>query len=181
MLPVLGKNSLARQVIKKIGLTVILVVVPSCGLLPPALAVDNLSNAVSGSASSTNSLTHLATDTLISNSKSASNATANAGSSAGSPLAPPNAKTAGNVGSGLPQNKLNNADSLALDNVSSQQSLADVDSASTDSDGLSADSKQLAQGSMPSVTRKVLPITTGTVKIRRPFKLFAQQDRSIPS
>ena len=43
--------------------------------------------------------------------------------------------------------------------------------ADSDSDG-----RKLAQGSMRSVTRNSLPGVTGTVKIRRPFQLFAQTE-----
>ncbi len=46
-------------------------------------------------------------------------------------------------------------------------------SGSGDSD---SDGRKLAQGSMRSVTRNSLPGVTGTVKIRRPFQLFAQTE-----
>lgn len=41
------------------------------------------------------------------------------------------------------------------------------------------DSALLAQGTMRPVTRRTLPGVTGTVKIRRPFKLFAQNEDSL--
>jgi type II secretory pathway component GspD/PulD (secretin) len=70
----------------------------------------------------------------------------------------------------------------AISDLSGPVHLADIDeptaSSGASSGGSSgapgADGKQLAQGSMRSVTRNSLPGITGTVKIRRPFKLFAQ-------
>lgn len=41
------------------------------------------------------------------------------------------------------------------------------------------DSALLAQGTMRPVSRRTLPGVTGTVKIRRPFKLFAQNEDSL--
>lgn len=43
----------------------------------------------------------------------------------------------------------------------------------------SKDDNLIAQGTMRPVTRRTLPGITGTVKIRRPFKLFAQNEDSL--
>jgi type II secretory pathway component GspD/PulD (secretin) len=54
-------------------------------------------------------------------------------------------------------------------NASAPASLGDFEAAGADNDG-----KKIAQGSMRPASRTPLPGVTGTVKIRRPFKLFAQ-------
>jgi len=56
---------------------------------------------------------------------------------------------------------------------------ARADGAKSDSAKLDGDGRKIAQGSMRPITRNTLPGITGDVKIRRPFKLFAQNQNGL--
>lgn len=92
---------------------------------------------------------------------------------------------AGQIFAFAPAAQAEDAPAAGLSYKSDADSKSDPDTKSGADTKAAADSKDdkdsalLAQGTMRPVTRRTLPGVTGTVKIRRPFKLFAQNEDSL--